>query len=296
MSKLNIVFSASSFDNFQHCKAKFNLSHNLRKGVPITEKAKGMDFGGLAHKGLEVYYAGIRDGIHFSDRMHSTLRAIQAAATNTDQSNVDIETELPIILKAIEESCDYWRHEDEYFEILAIEEPFDYILFEDDYLRIIISGKIDLLVNKYKSNGELEYANLPLDHKTYQRAFPVDRLNNQFINYCVPVESNFLYYNGIGLQKTLPAIEKFRRIPLSYDKAFIQQWKDNTTKVILNEYLTCMKENHWPMNPTACRKYGRLCEFHPYCDASGEETKAWKLESLYVDREPFDKYKEAEVE
>lgn len=295
-SKLNLVFSASSYDTFEVCPQKFDFAQNKRKTVPVSQKSKGLDFGGLTHTGLEVYFNLLAEGKVFADRMHASLQAMRAAASDPDNSNIDIEDELPTILNAVEQSCDFWRHEDEHLEILAVEEPFDYLLHEDEFLRIIISGKIDLLVNKPSIGGSSAYTNLPFDHKSYQRAFPVDRLNNQFINYCVPTGSNYLIYNGVGLQKTLSPSEKFRRIPLSYDPAFIEQWKRNVTGVIIHQYLECVKENFWPMRPTSCRKFGRLCEFHAVCDASGDDTKLWKLESLYVDREHWDKYKESEAE
>lgn len=292
MSKINLVFSASSFDNFETCPALYNFANNLRKTVPIAQKSRSLDFGTLAHIGMDNYFSGIREGLAYNDRMHNTLMAIRAKAADPENSNIDINSELPIILSAVEQSCNFWRHEDEHLEILAVEEPFDYVLFEDEFVRIIISGKIDLLVNKPSIAGSASYTNLPYDHKTYARTFPIDRFNNQFINYCVPTGSNYLMYNGIGLQSTLPPEEKFRRIPLSYDPEYIQQWKDNVTKVILNDYLTCIKEGFWPKRFNACRRFGRLCEFSILCDTSGDYT--WKLESMFVERDPWDKYKEGE--
>jgi len=37
MSKINIVFSASSLDLFQLCKARFNYGHNMRMRKEIQE-------------------------------------------------------------------------------------------------------------------------------------------------------------------------------------------------------------------------------------------------------------------
>lgn len=297
MPKTNIVFSASSYDLFKKCLANYKYGQLMNLTVPIHEKAQSLDFGGLAHLGLEEYFLGLKNSIHYNDRLHSSLMKIRAASSDVTNSNVDIDTELPIILSAIEQSCEYWRYEDENsYEILGVEEPFDYILYEDEYVRIIFSGKIDLRVNKRGLGSEASYVNLPIDHKTYKRDFPVDRLNNQFINYCVPTESNYLLVNRIGLQKTLKAEEKFKRLPLSYDPLYIQQWKDNVIQDILTFYLPAMVSNTWPMNPMSCRKFGRLCEFHPVCDSSGEEAKIWKLNQLYVQKEKWDKYKDNEAE
>ena len=266
----------------------------MRKTVPISEKAKPLDFGTLTHQGLEVYFNQLAVGVHFNDRMNATLLKMKELASDVTESNVDVVEELPVLLNAVSQSCEYWRFEDEHLEILAVETPFDYILHEDDYIRIIISGKIDLLVNKPAMGGGASYTNLPYDHKSTSRDFPVDRLDDQFINYTIPTGSNFLIVNKIGLQKTLKPEEKFKRIPLSYDPLIVQQWKDNTIETIVNEYLSSVVRNSFPMNEGSCRKFGRLCEFYPVCDSSGEPAKEFKLNSMFVDREPWDKYKKGE--
>lgn len=292
MAKTNIVFSASSLKLFKHCKKKFKYAHLMRKTVPVYEKPKPLDFGTLGHIGEESYFNDLAKGIHFNDRIHNALMKIKATASDATSSNVNIVEELPILENAFSQSCEFWRFEDEHLEILAIETPFDYVLYEDDYIRIIISGKIDLLVNKPGMGGGASYTNLPYDHKFISRDFPSDRLDDQFINYTVPTGSNFLIVNKVGMQKTLKPEEKFKRIPLSYDPLIVQQWKDNTIETILNEYLNSVVKDSFPMNEGSCRKFGRLCEFYQVCDSSGEAAKKFKLESQYVDREKWDKYAE----
>ena len=294
--KTNIVFSASSFNLFEWCKRKYKYAHMMRKTLPVFEKPKPLDRGTIAHKGLEVYFNQLSQGIHFNDRMQATLMKMREVATDPAESNIDITEDMPAILSSVEQSCDFWRFEDEHLEILAVESPFDYILYEDDYIRIIISGKIDLMVNKPAMNGAAEYKNLPYDHKNITRDFPTDRLDNQFINYCAPTESNYLVVNKIGMQKTLKPEEKFKRIPISYDPIFIQQWKDNVVDVVLNDYLPSLLKNSFPMRMFNCRKFGRLCEFAKVCESTGDDAKRWKLESMYVEREPWDKYAEGEEE
>lgn len=264
----------------------------MRKTVPVHEKPKPLDFGTLGHIGQESYFKDLAQGVHYNDRMHNALSKIRTAASDASSSNVDIIEELPTLVNAFEQSAEHFRFEDEHLEILAVETPFDYILYEDDYIRIIISGKVDLLVNKPSMGGSAEYKNLPYDHKFISRDFPVDRLDDQFINYTIPTGSNFLIVNKVGLQKTLKPEEKFKRIPLSYDSLIVQQWKDNTIETIINEYLTSVVKDSFPMNEGSCRKFGRLCEFYKVCDLSGEDAKIWKLESQYVEREKWDKYAE----
>lgn len=291
MPKTNIIFSPTSFDTWQICKAKYKFSNLLKKTVPISERGKGLDYGSLTHKGLEIYYKGIGEGKHFNDRVHELTETVQLSASDINQSNIDITSELPVLLNSLTEYCEYYRFTDDNLEILGVEEPFDFILYEDDFVRVILSGKIDLRVNIPPIPGQSEYKNLPFDHKSYQRSFPVDRSSNQFITYAIATGSNYLMYNGIGLQKTLPPPEKFRRIPLSYDPLYLEQWKEDTIKEILTFFLPAMINDHFPVNFNSCRKFGKLCEFHRICDASGKEARIFNLDSFFVDREEWDKYK-----
>jgi hypothetical protein len=286
--KVNIILDASKIDLFETCPARYNFRHNLNKTLPIIHKAKALDLGSLAHGGLEVYYKLLGSGVHYSDRMQATLMKIRELSSNPNESNSE-PNEVSALLKAVEENCDYWRAEDENcLEILNVETPFAYVLYEDDTIRIIISGKIDLLVNFKGIGRNSSYTGLPIDHKTYSRDSMVLRKSNQFINYCNAVNSNYIVINRIGLQKTLSAEEKFKRLPLSYDPIYIKDWRDNLTKMILNEYLTCVSESSWPEKPTSCNKFNRLCEYYSICDSSGQDAKDNKLENEYIDGEVWD--------
>jgi len=289
--KLNIVLDASKIDSFETCPAKYNFRHNLNKIVAprqLQTKRNALDLGSLAHHGLEVYLKELAIGTHYDHRIQKSLMKIRELASDPDISNSS-EDEVNEILKAIEESCDFWRSEDENcLEILAVEEVFAYELFSDNDVRIIISGKIDLIVN-YNSIGRgASYKSLPFDHKTFTRESALLRKSNQFINYCNAVKSNYLIVNRIGLQKTKTAEERFKRLPLSYDPDYIKSWRDNLTRMILNEYLTCVAQNEWVEKPTSCNKFNRLCEYYPICDSSGEDSKIIKLETEYIDAPIWD--------
>lgn len=251
--------------------------------------------GTLAHEGLEVYFNGIKKGIHYNDRMQATLMKIREVGSDPENSNANPD-DVNLVLNAVEESCDLWRAEDENLIIHAVESPFDYLLYEDEYVRIIISGKIDLLCDIPPLGRNAGYSNIPFDHKTYGREFPTYRLSNQFTNYVIATDSNYLIVNKIGLQKTLKPEEKHKRIPLSYDPLVKQQWKDNIIAMVLQEYVTCVTENKWTMNFTSCYKFNRLCEYYEVCDSSGEDAKLFKLSNNYIEAEPYDKYKKEEGE
>jgi len=295
-SKLNIILDASKVDLFETCPARYNFRHNHNRTLPLIHKAKALDLGSLAHEGLATYFNLLAQQSHYSDRMQAALMKIRQLSSDPEQSNSEPE-EVSILMSAIEQSCDYWRAEDENsLEVLAVEQPFAYTLYEDDSVRIIISGKIDLLVNFNGIGRNASYLGMPIDHKTFSRDSVVLRKSNQFINYCNAVTSNYLVVNRIGLQKTLKAEDKFKRIPLSYDPVYIADWKANLTKMILNEYLICVAEDSWPEKPTSCNKFNRLCEYYSICDSSGQDAKDFKLESNYIIADVWDVTKGMGVE
>jgi PD-(D/E)XK nuclease superfamily protein len=295
--KVNIILDASKIDLFETCPARFNFRYNHNKVLPVSSKPFGkrdsLDLGGLGHNGLEVYYNMLMEGAPYDDRIHACLMKIRELSADPSKSNSEPD-DVAILLSAVERSLDYWRAEDENcLEILAVESPFAYVLYEDDTVRIIISGKIDLLVNYHGIGRSASYDNLPIDHKTFSRDGVVRRKSNQFINYCAAVGSNYLVVNRIGLydqnvKSPKSAEESFSRLPMSYDPIYIADWKKNLTKMLLNEYLTCVGENSWPEKPTSCNKFNRLCEYYAICDSSGEDSKMNKLENEYVDGEVWD--------
>jgi hypothetical protein len=253
----------------------------MNKDVPIMEKSKALDMGGLIHEGFEVYYKMLQAGSSFNDRLQHALYRVKEISSDVTKWNSDID-EVRIVLATLEENLEFWKHEDERLEILIVEQPFAFVLFEDEFIRIIITGKIDLLVNKPGYEG------LPIDHKSNKRDSEVLRLSNQFECYTYAVQSNYLVVNKVGFQKTLKPSEKFKRVPLSYDPIYLEQWKTNTIHVILNYFTTSLATQIWPMNTTACLSFNRRCEFYDICDTSGEDGKLFKLANRFQDASPWD--------
>lgn len=292
--KVNIILDASKIDLFETCPRRYELRYLKNKALPIKDKAPALDLGTLAHSGFEVYFSALAEGANYNDRMQASLMKIREISSDPDASSLEPE-DVKQLLQSFEESCDYWRSEDENcLEILNVEQPFAYVLYEDDDVRIIVSGKIDLLVNFNGIGRNASYKRLPIDHKTFSRDTQLLRKSNQFINYCNATESYFLVVNRVGLhdssaKKPKSAEEKFKRIPLSYDPIYIKEWKENVTKMILQEYLTCVGNDYWPEKPTSCNKFNRLCEYYRICDTSGNyQDKIIKLETEYVDAPEWD--------
>lgn len=238
----------------------------MNKVMPT--KAKPLDTGGIIHLGLETYYKELQKGNQFANSLDAGLVAARVELS----SNSDLSTEDGSrCLEVIEENLHFWRTADTQYKIEQVEKSFAYILYEDEQFKIVMIGKIDLLISDNR------YVNLPVDHKTFSREFPVHRKTNQFCNYSYALKSNYLLVNRIGLQTSVKPIQKYKRIPLSYDTAFHEQWRQNVIKWCMR-YYDCVESNDWPLNDTSCDKYNRLCEYYSVCDTSGEANKEYRLD------------------
>jgi hypothetical protein len=273
--KLNIVLDISKFDTFRTCEQKYWLRYLRNKQA--VDRAKPLDRGTLVHLAAETYYTGLQQGIHYQDAVVAALSAVRRGGMETD---LDIDEVLSVI-DTMEEYFDFWRIEDQGFQIIDVEKPFMYMLHEAEDWKLYLSGKIDLIIS------DNQYTNLPWDHKSYDRNYPVTRMPNQFKNYVNALSSDQLVVNRIGFQKTLKAKEKFLRVPLSYDRGVLDRWKLNVIRV-MDHYVSCLVNNEWPMNETSCDKYNRKCEYFEVCDASDVKTAEYKLATLFIDGEPWD--------
>lgn len=274
--KINIVMDATILDTFEACECKMNYRHNLNRVTPT--KAEALDRGDLIHIGMEAYYKALQKSLPYETAMLNLRRAVLERSSL--ESNLEAK-EVGFLIQVLEESCDKFRYQDQNIQIIAVEQPFSYILYEDDKFRFIMIGKIDLL---WSDNV---YTNCPTDHKSYSRDFPLSRLANQFCNYAFAMKSNFLFVNRVGLQTSISPDKKHKRVPLSYDPIFLEQWRQNTIKRFFH-YYDCAVENSWPMNTTSCTKFNRICEYTNVCETTGESNKIYKLESNFKLSEPWD--------
>lgn len=280
MSKVNIVLDASKFDMFEVCPCRYYYRYVLKR-VP-TESAPALDRGSLIHAGCEAYYKALKDGLRYESALEAAKESVSIASASTDAPSVMINRVQDVLM----EHFDHWRVQDESLEILEVEIPFSYVLYEDDLIRVVMTGKIDLLVNDH--NPQSRYENLIIDHKSYEREFPIRRRTNQFMNYVTAVNSNFLRVNRIGMQTSVPVEKKMKRITLSYDPLMREQWKENVGKILATHFMTCVVESYWPMNDTSCDKYNRICEYNDVCDSSGVEAKSYKLDAFFKEAEEWD--------
>lgn len=267
---------SSQYDLFRLCEQRFYNRYKLNITPPT--KAKQLDRGTVLHYGNEKYYEALMQGALFQDAKNTALSAIRQSGVMSS----DLEPEeISRILDVMEEYYDFWELQDSNLIIRAVEQPFLYLLHEDDDVRIHMAGKIDLLYD------DRDDTNVPMDHKSYDREFPLPELSNQFRNYCKAVGSNVLIVNRIGFQKTLKPKDKFKRVLMSYDNYQLEKWKENVVKVIMY-YLQCEAGNSWPMNETSCDKYHRQCEYFGLCREANHEARTYKMSRDFVAIEPWD--------
>lgn len=275
--QITIVLDATMLDTYLLCPQKFYLRHRLNRVPP--DLAKPLDRGQLIHTGFEGYYKAVQRGDKFEQAMEVLISTFNMATT---ESQLDHETTSAIKERMLE-AARIHRAYDFRVEILAVEESFVYELYSDKTVRILMMGKIDLLVNDPVGG----YERLPIDHKSYERDYPVHRKTNQFCNYSYAMRSNYLLVNRVGMQTSIPPDKKHKRVILSYDPVFHEQWKQNVIKWCYR-YLESEAMNEWPLNDTSCDKFNRLCEYYPICDTSGEESKQFKINVQYKLTTPWD--------
>jgi hypothetical protein len=278
IKKINVIWDASQLDMFELCDQRFYLRYVLNKG-PFT-KAPQLDRGTLLHNGYEVYYKELQKLTKPSVALELCIEKIKVTSMEADLD----PTEVGRIVEVAEENLRHWEFEDQTFEILAVEEPFIYLLFEDEYMRIYMTGKIDLLINWH--TRQMTYERLPVDHKSYDRKWPLKRLSNQFMNYCYAAKSDMMRINRVGFQASLEPDEKHIRQFMCYDELILEQWRLNVVK-IAQRYVECVAENSWPMNFTSCDKFNRQCEYANVCESSGEPARLFKI-GMLNDIEPWD--------
>lgn len=278
MPKIDIVLDATMLDTFMSCAAKFDMRFNLNKTT--VEKPYALDNGSMVHEGAEAYYKGLGKGLSYTERRIEMHKAVDYAYAFKDS---DLEpSQITRVHEVLDENVAYWRSKDERMQIIAVEEAFSYLLHEDETIRLIMIGKIDMVVTDDR------YTNVPYDHKSYERdsKFATLRKKNQFSNYANALQSNYLIVNRIGFQTSLTPQEKHKRVPIAYDPLYMEQWKANVIKWAYI-YLDCAATNEWPLNDTSCDKFNRVCEYYDVCNASGETSKVHKLKMMST-TEPWD--------
>lgn len=278
-SQINIIIDSSVMNTFEKCPTLFKYQYvdNLRSRAG---KKSYLDKGELLHIGLRHYYRMKKEGAEFDACVKEGFERMMKC---TSKFVTLTEPDIQDVLTGYMTYTEHYRFEN--WTIVEIERPFRIILFEDAELRIIIQGRIDLMVD----NGQLI---IPVDHKSESRRSEPIKLDNQFMLYCYAARTNNILINKIGFQPSLKPQDKYYRKLLSYDDDNLAEWRDEFIFKV-REILGYAEANHFPHRYTSCKdKYG-LCIFHDVC-GTPRIARDVVLTSQFQVEEPWDPFRDVE--
>lgn len=278
VSQVNLIMDSSVLNTFEKCPTLMKLQYidNYRlRGV----KNIALEKGDLLHVGLKHYYSQKRDKKDWSSSLQFATEKLQKYSIRLGLDTQTIE-EVSLTLVSYAE---FYRFEK--WEIIEIERPFRLVIYEDEELRIILQGRIDLMVD----TGQVI---IPVDHKSESRKSEAIALSNQFMAYTYAAKANNIIINKIGFQKSLAASEKYYRTMLSYDDDNLDEWREELI-FKTRELLGYAEVNWFPHRYSSCQdKYGK-CMFHDVCHTH-RAAREVRLNGMFEVSEPWDPFKDNE--
>jgi hypothetical protein len=276
MQMRNIVLDSQILSSLQKCPYYVNLSFIRRLSGDC--KAAALESGDLLHTMLKVFYTLRirRPDLPYEQMINLSLIVGREKAITLAQ---ELETSDEVMYH-FTEYCKF--REGEFWIPKFVEKSFVVELFssEEENLRIFYEGIIDLVVDS-------EAGEAVVDHKSSRKNMKNDNiaLSNQFMGYCWSLGINTAVVNKIGFQKTLKPQERFVRIPLSYSKAQLESWKQNT--IWWAKQLVWFIDNDtFPQNFTGCDKYSG-CIFGQACQTDPGEAREWVLANHFKETEKW---------
>jgi len=268
----NIVMDSQLINSLQLCGYRTDLYFN--KNFRPNFKAEALEKGDLLHLIFKVFYTlqTKRPDIPYFTAVDLAVKwGREHAVMNL---NIDIDTSEETIYQCTE----YFKHfQGEYWTPRHIERPFAKILYEseEENLRIIYEGIIDLMV-------DTKVGEAVVDHKSASRNSDSTYvgLSNQFKGYAYCMETTNVIINKVGFQKSLKPAERFKRIPISYEQATLDEWARETIWWG-QQLLFYIESNTWPMNHTSCDKYSG-CIFNKACIHEPGDSRNWILQTEYI--------------
>jgi PD-(D/E)XK nuclease superfamily protein len=255
VSQRVIRVSPTSLDSIQKC---LRLAY-YSKILHLYPKEKlwnsdALDRGSFIHDLLARYYTAKKEGSDDS---------IIVDIINAARADILLDTDLPpekvdLSIKAFASYILYYKSES--WTVLEIEQPFSKVLYETEDLRIIMEGKIDLIVKS--TDGKIQ----PVDHKSIERDSRPVSLKNQFIAYAWALDTNTLIENRIGLQKGKSADEKFTRHLHCYSADQINEWIEDAVYAIRRMDMAVMA-GYFPGSYSHCWS----CYYRPICESERQD-------------------------
>lgn len=278
-----IPLDSQILDAIQKCP--FYCYLHFVKNFRQDETIAPLERGDLGHTLLEVYYKLLQKGFSWNDAVE---QAIIKGREHYQGLELDL-AEAEWIVSTFHQYTQYYKHDG--IKVLGVEEAFSFIIYEDDELVVLYEGKIDL-------HCELPVLGISLyDHKWRQQRADYSPLDNQFIGYSVATNSNLIYVNEVGLQKSYEPEKKFRRIPIPIGDGVKERWLKNTiywAKIL--DY--SIQSNIWPQSHlktaplgiTQCEK----CQYKRVCNSENETEMTRKIQDHFHIGEKWTVHKEEE--
>lgn len=271
-------------DAIQKCPfyTYLNFMQNYRPNDVIAP----MERGDLGHTLLEIYYKLLQKGYEWNDAVE---QATVVGREHYQKLSLDLQTS-EWIVKNFHEYAEYYKFDG--IEILGVEDPFSFVIHEDDELIIVYEGKIDLHA-KFPVLGDTI-----IDHKWRQRKADYSPLDNQLIGYSVAVNSNLVYVNEVGLQKTYEPKDRFRRVAINIGDGVKERWIKNTimwAKIL--DY--SIQSNVWPQSHLKTPPFGISqcvgCQYNRICNSENDEEMKRKIQDHFHIGERWSPHKEVEL-
>lgn len=288
LPKKNIVIDATTLSALMTCSRFADLNFN-RRFQPLSGKSNSLECGSIIHKGLEVYYKAIINGVKKGEAAAFGFAAAQLYITGCKHCTdfvPTIEIPKPIcnhpineypgvkntpqeaekswqigwqwVLTTYEQYLDFYRND--FWVPLEVEVVKSKVLYEDDEIRVLWKAKLDWIVDTNE-------AILPADHKTMKQNRDSITLNNQFMGQAHVMETRRMIVNKIGFQKTLEPKEKFVREMMNFSSDRLVEWQSEILPYWCKMMLMWQETGFWPADFSNCEnKYGR-CKYYNVCSA-----------------------------
>ena len=279
-----LALDSQILDAIQKCP--FYCYLNFVKNYRPNEIIVPIERGDLGHEILEVYYKLLQKGTDWSD-------AVDAATAKGREHYQTLSLDLMVsewVIKSFHEYAEYYRYDG--IKILGVEESFSFIIYEDEELIVVYEGKIDLHA-EFPNLGASIY-----DHKWRAMKADYNPLDNQLIGYSIAADSNLIFVNEVGLQKSYPPEKKFRRVPVPIGNGVKERWLKNTiywAKIL--DY--SIQQNVWPQShlkiPPAGITQCAKCTYNRICNSENDEEMARKIQDHFHIGERWSPHKEEGV-
>lgn len=318
---------SQQLNGFEKCPMFYY--HSYVRHLKPKEKPKAFDKGTLVHRLLEFYYASHPklhlEAVHsksflktFPINIHprEPIEILEISKRFLPEFYSDLKLDPSDIEQIYSAFVQYVKHNIFHYQSIECIESIEQsalgrliqiLINNKELLDIIWVAKNDLILSRQLESGSKELQ--IYDHKSQSRTTYYSKYNNQFMGYmvfwnCLVENSNRFVINVIGLQKTIPPSEKFRRIEFALEDQEVRYWLQNTAYKVEQMYeikklheQRSFEDDFDPNDEKFEKRFNQCgnCWFVRTCHLSKGDNKKFLEEQLY-DIEIWDPTKDMEVE